>query len=204
MAHVSVRREEPGRCAGGARHVLDGARAHLDVVLMIEAKHGTSGKHCVLPQPLHAEISRLALQPLLAGCARGDPVATRRVARAVHEPQIPHSPVGQNRRGVEHGAYSPSVRERERRVGSQHGASRCGPCRARKRGGKNKEHATKGDSWLLASQRCPGMRRWLAGWRSRHPHGAPAFSMRAIPGSRPRSWPVTRAALLAARQAPVR
>ena len=103
------------RCAGGARHVLNGARAHLDVVLMIEAKHGTSGKRCVLPQPLHAEISRPALQPLLQCCARGDPVPTRRVARAVHEPQIVHSPVGQNSLGVEHGARAGRG---ERRVGS--------------------------------------------------------------------------------------
>ena len=63
---ANMRREEPGRCAGGARHVIDGARAHLDVILMTEAKHGTYGKRCVLPQPFHAEISRPALQPLLA------------------------------------------------------------------------------------------------------------------------------------------
>ena len=63
---ANTRREEMGRCAGGARHVLDGARAHLDVILMIEAKHGTYGKRFMLPQPFHAEISRPALQPLLA------------------------------------------------------------------------------------------------------------------------------------------
>ena len=42
-------------------------------------------------------------------CARGDPVPTRRVARAVHEPQIVHSPVGQNSQGVEHGAVSEAI-----------------------------------------------------------------------------------------------
>jgi len=91
---ANTRREELGRCAGGAQQVLDGARAHLGDILMIEAKHGTYRKRCVLPQSSTLKSRDRRYSHSWQCFARGEPVPTRQVASAVHGQQIGHTPVG--------------------------------------------------------------------------------------------------------------